>query len=148
MDPAHEFSRVLGPLRRSVLRRTREAAGLPDLPDAQIELLRTLEAMPRVGVREVAEHLQVAPSTVSNLVRTMLAKGLVERRVSATDLRAVELEASPAALDLLRRYDEVSTKLIDEAIGRLGAADRRALLRAIPALSQLLASIEAVDLHV
>ena len=147
MDPAHELSRVLGPLRRAVLRRTREAAGLPDLPDAQVELLRTLEATPGLGVREVADRLQVAPSTVSNLVRTMLAKDLVERRASTTDLRAVELEASPMALGLLQRYDEVSSALLDEAIGRLGPADRKAVLRAIPALSQLLSAIESVELR-
>src|ERR1044072_2972035 len=77
MDTATEFGRLLGPLRRAVLR-TRHTAGLPELPEAQSELLRVLaegDATPR----EVAPRLRVAPSTVSNLVRTMSAAGLVER---------------------------------------------------------------------
>lgn len=39
---AAELSRLLGPLRRAVLRTTRSAEDLPDLPEAQIELLRVL----------------------------------------------------------------------------------------------------------
>src|SRR4051812_45746818 len=34
-----QLSALLGPLRRAVLRRTRATEGLPDLPEAQIELL-------------------------------------------------------------------------------------------------------------
>ena len=142
VDAAHELSRVLGPLRRAVLRRTRDAAGLPDLPDAHIELLRTLEATPGLSVREVADRLQVAPSTVSNLVRATTAGGLVERRPSAVDQRAVELVASPAALALLARYDEASRALLHAALGRLDAADRRAVAAAVPALARLLASLD------
>src|SRR5690348_11070322 len=101
MDTATTLSRLLGPLRRAVLRSARSAGNLPDLPDAQIELLRVLAACPGATPRAVATQLRMAPSTVSNLVKTMTASGLVERRPSPHDLRTVGLTATAAALELL-----------------------------------------------
>ncbi|MFF5668481.1 MarR family transcriptional regulator, partial [Streptomyces griseofuscus] len=69
---------LLGPLRRAVLRATRNAEGLPDLPEAQIELLRALSSSPEgLSPGAAATRVRVAPSTVSNLVRAMSAARLV-----------------------------------------------------------------------
>ncbi|MGR3933367.1 MarR family winged helix-turn-helix transcriptional regulator [Streptomyces sp. BRA346] len=141
MDTATEFGRLLGPLRRAVLR-TRHTADLPDLPEAQIELLRVL-AEGDAAPREVAERLRVAPSTVSNLVRTMTAAGLVERTPSTVDLRTVRLAASPRALEMLDAYDRTSTAALRRALDGLDPSRREALERALPALDDLLAALEA-----
>ncbi|AEW94178.1 MULTISPECIES: MarR family winged helix-turn-helix transcriptional regulator [Streptomycetaceae] len=142
MDTATEFGRLLGPLRRAVLR-TRRAEGLPDLPEAQIELLRALAETGTATPRQVAARLRVAPSTVSNLVRTMTAAGLVERTPSAADLRTVHLAASPRALDMLDRYDRTSTAALRRALDGLAPAKREALERALPVLAELLTTLEA-----
>ncbi|MFD5477665.1 MarR family winged helix-turn-helix transcriptional regulator [Streptomyces hawaiiensis] len=94
---------AIGPLRRAVLLRTRRAADSPDLPEAQIELLRVLSDAGALAQREVATRLRAAPSTVGNLVRAMTASGLVEREPSPTGLRTVPLVASPHALEPLSR---------------------------------------------
>lgn len=142
MHVAAELGRLLGPLRRALLRRTREAADLPDLPEAQIQLLRVLEAEQPLGTREVADRLRLAPSTVSNLVRTMSGNGLVQRRVSERDLRSTELAATDHALQLLRRYDAASDATMREALDDLGPQDRRAVVDALPALRKLVESLE------
>ncbi|MEV0600035.1 helix-turn-helix domain-containing protein [Streptomyces sp. NPDC050315] len=140
---AIELGRLLGPLRRAVLRATRNAEGLPDLPEAQIALLRALSAAPEgLAPREVAARLRVAPSTVSNLVRTMTAAGLVQRVPHPHDLRTVTLTASAAALQLLERYDSASTATLARASDELPAADRAALTAALPALDRLLLTLE------
>ncbi|MEU3520524.1 helix-turn-helix domain-containing protein [Streptomyces sp. NPDC006654] len=141
-DIAMEFGRLLGPLRRAVLRRTRNAEDLPDLPEAQIELLRVLAAAGSATPREVAERLRIAPSTVSNLVRVMTASGLVERGPSGTDLRTVRLTPSPRALELLNQYDRASTGALREAVEALRPQSRDALRVAVPALAELLAEME------
>lgn len=129
---------MLGPLRRAVLRRTRSAAGLPDLPEAQIELLRLLVEHGDMAPGRVAAQLRVAPSTISNLVRVMSASDLVRRERSDTDSRVATLSAAPRARELLARYDRTSTELLRDAIGRLDTADVAALDHALPALSRLL----------
>ncbi|MFJ5035258.1 MarR family winged helix-turn-helix transcriptional regulator [Streptomyces sp. NPDC088560] len=141
MDTATEFGRLIGPLRRAVLR-TRRAEALPDLPEAQIELLRVLYEAGALTPREAAARLRVAPSTVSNLVRTMTASGLIERTPSSTDLRTVQLTASPHALDLLDRYDRVSTGALRRALVDLAPESRQALDQALPALAELLTALE------
>jgi DNA-binding MarR family transcriptional regulator len=127
------------------LGRTRVAAALPDLQEAQIELLRTLDDHGPLGTLETARRLRVAPSTVSNLVRTMSAKGLVERHTSATDLRATELTVSTEARTLLHRYDKVGGAVLREALDTLPTAERRKLDQAMPALTALLAALTTGD---
>ncbi|MGW7022194.1 MarR family winged helix-turn-helix transcriptional regulator [Streptomyces decoyicus] len=141
MDTAADLSRLLGPLRRAVLRSTRAAEGLPDLPDAQIELLRALSADGPSGTRAVAERLRVSPSTVSNLVRTMTAAGLVERHSSTTDLRAVDLSVTPGALELLERYDRAGRETLEQAMDKLPPGDRDTLTAAMPALARLVSTL-------
>ncbi|WP_171166589.1 MarR family winged helix-turn-helix transcriptional regulator [Streptomyces sp. I05A-00742] len=141
MDTATELGRLLGPLRRAVLR-TRRSEGLPDLPEAQIELLRVLAETGTVTPREAAVRLRAAPSTISNLVRTMTAADLVERTPSATDLRTVHLSASPRALDMLDRYDRTSTAALRRALDALPPRSREAVDHALPALADLLVALE------
>ncbi|MEU7190358.1 MarR family transcriptional regulator [Streptomyces sp. NPDC045369] len=142
MDTATEFGRLLGPLRRAVLR-TRRSEGLPDLPEAQIELLRVLAEAGTVTPREAASQLKAAPSTVSNLIRTMTASGLVERTPSPANLRTAHLTASPKALDMLDRYDRTSTAALRRALDGLHPESREALERSLPALTELLTALEA-----
>lgn len=141
MDTAAALSHLLGPLRRAVLRSTRAAEDLPDLPEAHIELLRVLAAEGPLGTGAVAARLRVSPSTVSNLVRTMSAAGLVQRQSSATDARAVGLTATPTALELLERYDRASHRMLDEALRQLPSDDRAAVAKAVPALQRLVATL-------
>ncbi|MFI0738226.1 MarR family winged helix-turn-helix transcriptional regulator [Streptomyces sp. NPDC021100] len=144
MDTATELGRLLGPLRRAVLR-TRRSEGLPDLPEAQIELLRVLAETGSITPREAAVRLRAAPSTISNLVRTMAAAELVERTPSATDLRTVHLSATPRALDMLDRYDRTSTAALRRALDALPPDGRLAIDDALPALADLLVTLEQRD---
>lgn len=136
-----QFSALLGPLRRAVLRRTRDAEGLPDLPDAQIELLRLLVATGGVPPSRAASELKVAQSTISNLIRTMIADGLVERRPLRTDGRGATLVASARARQLLDRYDRTSVAMLRATLDTLPEVDRRALRAALPALQRLLRAL-------
>ncbi|EQD84429.1 DNA-binding MarR family transcriptional regulator [Saccharopolyspora erythraea NRRL 2338] len=141
MDTAADLGRLLGPLRRALLRSTRATEDLPDLPEAQIEVLRVLAAEGPLGTSAVAERLRISPSTVSNLVRSMMAAGLVQRRRSESDLRAVGLSATAEALDLLERYDRASREILRTAMDRLSAADRARLADAVPALENLVSNL-------
>jgi DNA-binding MarR family transcriptional regulator len=129
-----ELSSLLGPLRRAVLRRTRAAEGLPDLPEAQIELLRLLVARGGLPPSRAAAELNVAQSTISNLLRAMTAEKLVDRLPTPGDGRGAMLVASARARVLLDRYDRASAAMLREALAGLPSADRRAVEYAVPAL--------------
>ncbi|OZC85867.1 hypothetical protein CH274_03290 [Rhodococcus sp. 06-418-5] len=134
---AIELGRQLGPLRRSLLRATREAADLPDLPDSHVEVMRALVDKPSMSPGVLAAHLNLARSTVSNLIKAMVDAGLVERSISSNDLRGATLTASTKALRLLTEYDAVSSQVLSDALDELTVDSRRALSAAIPALADI-----------
>lgn len=140
---AAELSRTIGPLRRAMLRAARLAAGLPDLPEAQIQVLRSLAGKSPQTSGDLAAGLQLARPTVSNVIRAMTADDLVTRVPGADDLRQVLIAPTPRALDLLHRYDEAAGAVLDEILGGLDDDARAVLAHALPVLDGLTAALVA-----
>ena len=113
---ARRLSDRIGPFRRALLRTSREVADLPDVPDAQVEVMRALTGT------------TTTPSALA---------GLLERRLAAGDGRRTELRLTPLAEERLAAYDEASTTVLVEALDRLSPEDRAALAAALPALEHL-----------
>ena len=134
---AARLASVISPLRRTLLAAARAAEHLPEIPDAQIEIVRALPRGTISGPGELAERLRLSRSTVSNLLTTMEGRGLVERRPRPGNHRHVDVLATPKALDLFDRFDLASGELVAGAAATLPAADRAALAAAVPALERL-----------
>ncbi|WP_229068950.1 MarR family winged helix-turn-helix transcriptional regulator [Actinoplanes sp. DH11] len=132
-----EFGRQLGPLRRALLRATRAADGLPEMPEAHIEVLRALAGRETMSTTEIAERLRLARPTVSNLLGAMERAGLVELVRDGADRRRMTVRVSGYAAELLNRYDAACERALAEAFARLGPEDRRALECAVPIFPQL-----------
>lgn len=141
-DPAR-LAAVISPLRRTLLAAARGAEHLPEIPDAQIEIIRALPRGTATTPGELAQRLDLSRSTVSNLLRAMDAAGLVVRSPRADDRRRVQVRVSAKALDLFERFDRASATLVADAAATLPAADRRALAAALPALERLRDAIAA-----
>ena len=144
---AARLGSLISPLRRSLLRVARSAEHLPEIPDAQIELLRALPAGRESSPGELAEALGLSRPTISNLLRDMERAELVTRRAADDDRRRVVVAASDRALDLLARFDRASAVVLAEVLGRLGDDDRRALDAALPALERLRDAVEDASHH-
>ncbi|MGX5696021.1 MarR family winged helix-turn-helix transcriptional regulator [Agromyces soli] len=128
---------IVSPLRRGLLKAARAAEHLPELPEAQIEVLRALPADAVRSPGELAAELGLSRPTVSNLLRDMEHDGLVTREASAADRRRVEVRASTRALGLLARFDRASAAILVATLAELDDADREALAAALPALERL-----------
>ncbi|MFK4729087.1 MarR family transcriptional regulator [Agromyces mediolanus] len=145
-DGSAELSRLnllVSPLRRALLKGARAAAELPDIPDAQIELLRAVPRGVQKSPGELATELGLSRSTVSNLLKQLEHAGLVARASQDGDGRRVVVRASERALDLLDRFDRASGLLLGDAVAGLAADERAALLAAVPALERLRGLVEA-----
>lgn len=136
---------VISPLRRALLAATRAEAGLPELSEAQIDVLRTLPTGTSRGPAEIAARLRLSRPTVSNLLRSMEADGLVVRGPDPSDGRRVVVYASDRALDLFDRFDAVNSALVARMSRELDDADRAALDAALPALERLCAALTGPD---
>lgn len=99
--------------------------------------MRALTDRPSMSPGALAAHLNLARSTVSNLIKAMVDAGLVERSISSGDLRSATLTASPKAVHLLAEYDAVSSQVLSDALDELTPDHRRALSAALPALAEI-----------
>jgi DNA-binding MarR family transcriptional regulator len=133
---------ALGSVGRVLRRAVRRRFPLRPLTDPQVAVLRTVESSPGIGSGAVAERLQLAPSTVSTVVRELVDAGLVVRAADDRDRRASRLELTAAAVDLLRLWGSVREQVLLAALERVSSADRVALRAALPAVRRLVAALD------
>lgn len=142
---AARLGSLISPLRRSLLRVARSAEHLPEIPDAQIEVLRALPVGTERTSGELAAELGLSRPTISNLLRDMEGAGLIARRAATEDRRRVLVAASARATDLLERFDRASASVLADVLDRLGDEDRRVLDDALGALERLRDAVEQVS---
>jgi DNA-binding MarR family transcriptional regulator len=134
---AARLAAVISPLRRTLLTAARAAEHLPEIPDAQIEIIRALPRDTVTTPGDLAERLGLSRPTVSNLLTQMETAGLIERRPRPQNRRQVEVLATARALDLFDRFDLASGDIVAAAVATLTDTDRAALAAALPALERL-----------
>jgi DNA-binding MarR family transcriptional regulator len=132
-----ELFRLFGQVRRSARRRVRRPVELEALTGAQLELVRLIRRKPGLSVAEAALELQLAPNTVSTLVRQLGERGLLLRAVDESDRRVARLDLSREMQRKVDAWRDRRTELLGTAIGALTARDRRRLASALPALARL-----------
>lgn len=125
-------------LRRALRRGIRLDLRWEDLPMAHVELLQCLADQPGLKVGQVARTLRLAPNTISTLVAQLSANGLLETDTDQTDRRARLLRPSAAGYSQLSRWQAAHERMLGAAVQQLTAADRDALLAALPAFESLI----------
>src|SRR5437879_3004114 len=107
LDPLElgdELMAVVIALRRVVRRRLGQGDFDPPLRGAQVELLRTVQKEPGIGVLAPARSLRLATNSVSTLVNQLVEKGMLRREVDPDDRRAVRLSLTDAAARRLEAW--------------------------------------------
>jgi DNA-binding MarR family transcriptional regulator len=112
------------------------------LGGAQVWALSIVRAHPGIGVGRLARAMDVHQSTASNLVKTLVERGMVEAAKDGADRRAVRLRVLPAGTRLLRRTPGPFTGVLPDALARL---DRRTLTRLDRDLAALIEVLGADD---
>lgn len=110
---------------------------------AQLFVLIQLRDDPSLSINELAERTLTHQSTVSVVVRRLVARKLVRKVRSAEDGRRVELTLTTRGLALLRRAPEPIQVRLARAIDGLAPRDRRALALGLTRLVGALGSVGA-----
>jgi DNA-binding MarR family transcriptional regulator len=144
---AGELMAVVAALRRLIRRRLRgqgaaSGTALDPIRGARLELLQHIETMPGVGVAAAAQSLHLAGNSVSTMVNQLVTAGLVRREADPADRRAARLWLTDAAASRLQAWRTARGQLVGTGLDRLSAADRHAILAALPALHRLLTTLE------
>jgi DNA-binding MarR family transcriptional regulator len=96
------------------------------LSPPQAGALQHLDPGSPVAMGELATFLHCDASTVTGLVDRLEARGLVERRVSATDRRVKDVVITGKGCELQDRFRE-GLRRPPSAMGKLSSADMRSL---------------------
>ncbi len=126
----------------SVVRLLREAAAGPasegeGVSLTEFRLLKRLSTKVWLA-RELAADLDVTSATISTAVDGLVRRGLVERRASAGDRRAVPLAATPQGQAVIEAAQRRQYRALAGLLERLRPTERRALRVAVRALADVL----------
>ena len=122
---------------RATVAATRAAKGLPALPEAQVAVLHTLRDSPALTPAELAQRLDLARPTVSNLLRDLDAAGYLVREPSEIDRRSITVTITEQARDVQDAFQRGRVEVVTGAWAALTESDRAALIDATPALRRL-----------
>lgn len=109
----------------------------PRPPEAQLALLRHVEAHEGVTVREAAQALLMKPNNVSALVTQMTEQGMLERRADSADKRIAHLHLTPTSRQRLAEVSDLMSTRLAQALRALTDGELDALGSALSALNAL-----------
>ena len=107
---------------------------------AQLWALSVIQARPGLGVKQLAQAMDIHQTTASNLVKALVAAALVATERKSTDRRAVQLRLLPAGARVLRLAPGPFAGVLPEALARL---DPQTLARLDHDLAQLISALGA-----
>ena len=120
-----------------LLRRLRREDDASGLSAPRLSALSVMVFGGPITIGALAAAEQVRVPTMSRLVASLEAEGLVRRVPDETDGRVVRVAATPAATALLHAGRRRRVSALSADVGKLSAAERKSLLAAIPLLERL-----------
>jgi DNA-binding MarR family transcriptional regulator len=114
----------------------REVTELRATP-GQLTLLGILVEHGHCTMQELAEHLAVAPSTATAMVKRLLAQGYIERGHDSTNWRMVWVKPTEAGRLAVSLYHQVRLTSLQQRLERLSEDERASIKAALPALYHL-----------
>jgi DNA-binding MarR family transcriptional regulator len=101
-----------------LLERTLSEAAAEQLAMSQVKLLLLISRPgQRFKVTDVAEFLGVTNAAASRSIERLVQRGLVDRRMSNEDRRAVDLSLTPMAEELLQKFSEARNRELLRLLG-------------------------------
>lgn len=85
---------------------------------------------------ELAEHMGIAASTLSEAVDKLVGRGLVERRVEPEDRRRVRYRLTPEGLEAIAATSVLSSDRLRRALERLEPDEREAAVHGLELLAR------------
>jgi len=104
----------------------------------QLTLLRVLAEHTQCSMQELAEHLVVTPSTVTAMVKRLLASGYIERSRDDVDWRTVWVKPTLRGQQVVATYDNAQLASLHHRLTQLSESEREQIVSALPALRHLI----------
>lgn len=101
----------------------------------QARALRVLAAGEHMRMADLAASLEIVPRSVTTMIDSLVAAGLVHREADSHDRRSVLVSPTVAGREVLDRMDSARRATAEELFGRLTSGQRRELLKLLVLLA-------------
>ncbi len=135
-NAAHELIEVIPMVMQELRAEVRRQRG-SDLSVLQIRVLVFLNRNPGSPLSAVADHVGLTLPSMSSQISGLVARGLIERSVSAADRRYVTLTLTKDGHRVLDSALHSAEASMAEALADLSGGERRLLLDALHLLRRL-----------
>lgn len=138
--------RLLRQIRADIPREAGSEQVVPELRDiselrataGQIRLLRIVITHERCTMQELADQLDVAPPTVTAMVKRLLTQGFVERLHDERDWRVVRVLPTERGQRALTLYDQYRRANLRRRLAHLNQEELALLRVALPVLHHII----------
>lgn len=103
----------------------------------QLTLLSVLVDHDRCTMQGLADHLAVAPSTATAMVKRLLVQGYIERARDETDWRTVWVRPTESGRLAVELFHKARLIALQQRLDRLSDEERASIIAALPALKLL-----------
>ena len=108
-----------------------------DLTHQSVRVLQFIEMHPgNPRIDDVRQYLGIAPTSTSELVKRLAAKGLVERKRSTNDERVVELSLTERGQFILKQQTQMDVGKLALCLDGTEEGEIRALIVSLASLAQ------------
>ena len=126
----------LGASRALVGVSARSLADIDEVTLPQFRALVVISERARVTVNELAERLDIHPSTATRMCDRLVRKGLVRRGEGASDRRETEIALAAKGRRIVDRVTERRWRDLTVIVGRMTERDRRDAIRGLTAFAE------------
>jgi len=120
-----------------LLRRLRREDDASGLPAPQASALSVIVFGGPITLGDLAKAEQVRPPTITRLVATLEADGLVERVSAPDDRRVVRVQATARGAKLLQEGRQRRVASLAASLKALPSSERAAIARAVPVMEKV-----------
>ncbi|MEQ1716655.1 MAG: MarR family transcriptional regulator [Hyphomicrobium sp.] len=116
--------------------------GSGDLTPRQYAVLLTVSMNEGLSQTHLVERTGIDRSTLADIVRRMLKKGLLQRRRTKEDARAYAVKLTDEGWRVLKSAEPLTKKVDDRILSALTAAQRDRLLQDLHSIVQVLGKMQ------
>ena len=136
---AQGIDRDLRAIRARIRRPLEAAIARGNLTGPQQSVMQALVESGGMNLKELSAFLGLAHSTVSGIVDSLQARGLVERQTDDSDKRSTRIGVTPKVREFVRdTMPGLSLHPLEDALTRADAGQRRAIVKGVETLRQVL----------
>jgi DNA-binding MarR family transcriptional regulator len=138
LDPVLDFMRLLWSVEHGLQRMSKRMEIRFGMTGPQRLVLRVVGRFPEISAKELAHIVRLHPSTITGILKRLVARGLIERHPDPADTRRVRLRLKPKAVPHTRSSRGTVEKAVRAALQHAGAANVSAARKVLMEIAQRL----------